>query len=95
MREGIAVGTGRVTRQRVVNGATIPFNAIDSPGAYLCNWSGHLLRIPERTVVPGDALAVNIVGREPLTVTKISADPAIALERARAAATELGLAPGF
>ncbi len=77
------------------DGATIPFDAIDSPGAYVCNWSGHLLRIPPRTIVPGEALRLNIIGREPLTVTKISDDPGLSLHEARDRAVRLGVECGF
>ncbi len=28
-------------------GTSIPFESIQEPGAYICTWSGHLLRIPE------------------------------------------------
>lgn len=80
---------------RTRTGVTLPFDTIRTPGAYVCNWSGHLMRIPERSLVPGDALRVNIVGREPLTVTKISDDPGVPLVEARAIATELGIHPGF
>lgn len=89
---GTAVCTGRITNP---TGTTLPFNAISSPGAYICNWSGHLMRIPERTVVPGEALTLNIVGREPLTVTKISDNPAVSLHEARTLAQRLGLKAGF
>lgn len=53
------------------------------------------MRIPERTVVPGEALTLNIVGREPLTVTKISDNPAVSLHEARTLAQRLGLKAGF
>ena len=26
-------------------GVSIPFDSIRSPGAYVCNWNGHLLRV--------------------------------------------------
>lgn len=80
---------------RIVLGASIPFDVIDEPGAYVCNWSGHLLR------VRGDALdhahegALNLVGSEPLLVTKISDNPQIAINRARAIASQLALLVNF
>jgi len=27
-------------------GTTLPFGGIHEPGAYICRWSGHLLRVP-------------------------------------------------
>jgi hypothetical protein len=76
-------------------GATVPLDFVASPGTYVCNWSGHLLRIPQRSLLPSGALAVNIVGGEPLTVTKISDDPDLPLSAARGLAWRFGLSVGF
>jgi hypothetical protein len=56
-------------------GAAVPFDAITAAGAYVCNWSGHLLRVPAHSLQPQGTLALNMIGGEPLTVTKISDDP--------------------
>lgn len=82
-------------RARTSAGAAIPFDTIGSPGAYICNWSGHLLRVPVGTVAAGRRLAFNIVGREPLLVTKISDDPQVSLTEARTLAAGLGVCAGF
>ena len=74
-------------------GVSIPFDSIRSPGAYVCNWNGHLLRVPEIALVPNGV--INIVGSEPLFVTKISDDPAMPLTKARRAAAEMRLATSF
>ena len=74
-------------------GVSIPFDSIRSPGAYVCNWNGHLLRVPETALVPDGV--INIIGSEPLFVTKISDDPAVPLTKARRAAAELRLATSF
>ena len=74
-------------------GVSIPFDSIRSPGTYVCNWNGHLLRVPERALVPDSV--INLVGPEPLLVTKISDDPAVPLNRARQAAAELNLTANF
>ena len=95
MKEGTAASSRGPARMCPAPGTTVPFDTIDSPGAYICNWSGHLMRIPERTVVPGGRLRLNIVGREPLTVTKVSDDPAVSLADARALARNLGVTVGF
>ncbi|MCK4340809.1 MAG: hypothetical protein KAY37_03705 [Phycisphaerae bacterium] len=95
MQEGIAVGSRRPAEMRLHTGATVPFDTICSPGAYVCNWSGHLLRIPERTVVPGEAPRMNIIGPEPLTVTKISDNPGVSLAEARTLAASMGVSTGF
>ncbi|MBN2448498.1 MAG: hypothetical protein JXO22_17355 [Phycisphaerae bacterium] len=76
-------------------GATIPFDAIDDAGAYICNWTGHLLRVPEDGITRGHAPLINIIGTEPLTVTKISDNPFITISKAKAAATSYHLTPNF
>ena len=64
-------------------GTTWRFDAINEPGTYVCNWSGHLLRVPEDGVSPGRSPLINIVGTEPLMVTKISDNPYITLTKAK------------
>jgi hypothetical protein len=76
-------------------GTTIPFDAINEPGAYICNWSGHLLRVPEDGVTPGRSPMLNIVGCEPLTVTKISDNPYITLTKAKLLASNFDLDVNF
>lgn len=85
----------RKGRRDVHVGAVVPFDMLRSAGAYVCNWSGNLLRIPPRTTVPSEALGTSVVGRRPLTVTKISEDPGISLIEARRAAARLGIRVGF
>ena len=76
-------------------GAAVPFDTITSSGAYVCNWSGHLLRVPMHSLVPGGPLGLNIVGGEPLTVTKISDNPDVPLIAARDLAQSFGLDVAF
>jgi hypothetical protein len=76
-------------------GAEIPFDAITAAGAYVCNWSGHLLRVPTDSLLPEGSLALNMVGGEPLTVTKISDDPDVPLPAARGLAQSYGVSTGF
>jgi hypothetical protein len=54
-----------------------------------------LLRIAERSLAAGNSLGVNIVGAEPLTVTKISDNPDVPLATARGLAASYGLTVGF
>jgi hypothetical protein len=51
-------------------GTKVPFENIQEPGCYICNWSGHLLRVPEDGIAPGRSPLLNLVGNEPLFVTK-------------------------
>lgn len=76
-------------------GTVFPFDAINEPGAYVCNWSGHLLRVPEDGVTPGRSPLINIIGNEPLTVTKISENPYITLTKAKLVASNFDLSVNF
>lgn len=76
-------------------GACIPFEGINEPGAFVCNWSGHLLRVPEDGVKTGRSPLLNIVGNEPLFVTKISSDPYISITKAKLVAANLDLCVNF
>ena len=78
-----------------VFGATLSFDAICEPGAYICNWSGHLLRVPADGITPGRSPLLNIVGSEPLTVTKICDDPFVTLTKAKLLASNADLAVNF
>lgn len=70
-------------------GSTYEFGQINDPGTYVCNWSGHLLRIPDDGVAPGRSPLINIVGCEPLFVTKVSDNPFITLTKAKMVASNL------
>ena len=61
----------------------VPFEQINEPGCYICNWSGHLLRVPEDAIAPGRSPLMNMVGCDPLFVTKISNNPYIPVTKAR------------
>ena len=76
-------------------GTQVPFEAISEPGCYVCNWSGHLLRVPEDGVTPGRSPLINIVGCEPLFVTKISENPFITMTKARLLASNCDLNVNF
>lgn len=76
-------------------GTTIPFDAINEPGAYICTWSGHLLRVPEDGVTAGRSPLINIVGNDPLMVTKISENPYITLTKAKLLASNFDLNVNF
>ena len=66
-----------------VPAVTVPFDQIQECGAYVCCWSGHLLRVPEDGVTAGRSPLINIVGCDNLFVTKISHDPYITITKAR------------
>jgi hypothetical protein len=74
---------------------TVPFDQINEPGAYVCNWSGHLLRVPEDGVTPGRSPLMSIVGPQALFVTKISEDPYISITKARLLASNCDVNVNF
>ena len=76
-------------------GTTMPFQSIQEPGCYICNWSGHLLRVPEDGVAPGRSPLLDIIGTEPLVVTKISENPYLTLTKAKLIAANIDLDVNF
>lgn len=76
-------------------GTILPFDSINEPGAYVCTWSGHLLRVPQDGVTAGRSPLINIVGNEPLTVIKISEDPYITITKAKLVASNFDVAVNF
>jgi hypothetical protein len=76
-------------------GAKLPFEAINEPGCYLSNWTGHLLRVPEDGLKAGRSPVIDIRGKEPMFVTKLSDDPFVTLTKARLIASDLDLPVNF
>ena len=76
-------------------GMQVPFEAINDPGCYVCNWSGHLLRIPEDGIKPGRSPLLSITARDPLFVTKISDNPFIPVSKARMVAADCDVNVNF
>lgn len=76
-------------------GTQSPYEAINDPGAYICNWSGHLLRVPEDSIKPGRSPLMSISACEPLLVTKISDNPFITVTKARVLAADCDLNVNF
>ncbi len=74
---------------------SIPFDTISAPGTYVCNWNGYLLRVPEGALGPSSGRIFNLVGTEPLFVTKISDDPGLPVLRARQIAGDHALKASF
>ena len=76
-------------------GSSYEFGQINDPGTYVCNWSGHLLRIPEDAIKPGRSPVLGLVGKEPLRATKVSDDPFVTVTKARMIACDLDLEVNF
>ncbi|MFH1746534.1 MAG: hypothetical protein ABIG44_05750 [Planctomycetota bacterium] len=95
MTESQAASGSTIRRQGVALGASIPFDSIGDAGTYVCNWSGHLLRVPGNGLKSGRRPPLNLVGPEPLLVTKISHNPYVAVPEARHLARQLALQIDF
>ena len=76
-------------------GSVFRFENINEPGTYICQWNGHLLRVPEDGIAVGRSPMVNIVGPEPLYCTKINENPWIPVSKARMLAANFDLNVNF
>ena len=76
-------------------GLTVAWDSISEPGAYICNWSGHLLRVPEDGITPGRSPMINLIGADPLFVTRISDNPYITVTKAKLLAANFDLNVNF
>lgn len=76
-------------------GTQLPFEAINEPGCYICNWTGHLLRVPPDGIKPGRSPLMMFRAKEPLFVTKISGDPYLPLSKARMLAADCDVVVNF
>jgi hypothetical protein len=86
---------GARDRQSEPAGVTVPVGALDQPGTYICNWSGHLLRVPATDQGLGCFAALGHLNGAPWTVTRISPDPQLSRVEAKALAGTLGLETNF
>jgi hypothetical protein len=73
----------------------LPFEEIKTPGTYYSNWSGHLIRVPEDGLMAGRSPVIDILGKTPMIVTKLSDDPYMTLTKARITAADLDLEVNF
>src|SRR5262245_31874373 len=77
-------------------GTTIwEFDEIQTPGAYVFDTTGHLVRVPEDALAPGRSPLLEILAREPMFVTKISDNPYIPITKARLVACDCDLPVNF
>ncbi len=87
--------TKREVERRRPHVAQIPFEEIEEPGTYYCNWSGHLVRIPDDGLKAGSSPVIDIRGNEQLICTRLSDDPYITLSKARMLAADFDLDVNF
>ncbi len=81
-------GTGPV-------GVSLRLDALTEPGTYVCNWSGHLLRVPESDRGTSRFSTTHARRAAAWTVTRISVDPRISCYHAKSLADRLGLTTSF
>ncbi len=68
---------------------------VEHPGTYFSNWSGHLIRVPDEGLKRGFSPLIQILGKEPMIVTKLSDDPYLPITKARMIAADLDLCVAF
>ncbi len=76
-------------------GMKVPFDSLNEPGTYICDWSGHMMRVPGDSLKSGRSPLMMITGKEPLFLTKISDDPFIPISKARLLAANCDLEVNF
>jgi len=76
-------------------GTKVAFEGITEPGCYICNWNGHLLRVPSDGVAAGRSPLLTIIAHEELFVTKLHNDPYVPLTKARMTAANWDIAVSF
>ena len=92
MAQEVQTKTRTQQKHSEVSYQIIPFETINEPGTYICNWSGHLLRVPEDAVTPGRSPLINMLGPDELFVTKICDNPFVPLTKARLMASNCDVA---
>ncbi|MHA2264560.1 MAG: hypothetical protein ACXAEN_19370 [Candidatus Thorarchaeota archaeon] len=83
------------SQDKNVSGERTQFDHINSPGAYICEWSGHLLRVPEDGVTQGRSPMISMSANSDLYVRKISSNPYILATKARLIASDQDLDVNF
>ena len=76
-------------------GSQFRFENLNEPGCYVSNWTGHLIRVPEEALKPGHSPLIEIRGKEPVLLTKLSADPYLAISKARMIAADMDVSVEF
>jgi hypothetical protein len=76
-------------------GSEFRFDHLTEPGCYVSNWSGHLVRVPEEALKPGHSPLIDIRGKEPIVLTKLSSDPYLAISKARMVAADMDISVEF
>jgi hypothetical protein len=76
-------------------GNAFPIDALGGPGTYVCNSSGHLLRVLDAAQCARRFATTTATKDESRTATKISTNPHLTRSKARALAGIFGLRTTF
>ncbi len=68
-------------------GTTFDVNALTSPGCYVCNWNGSLLRVSDTCFSSSNFTGFNFTCSDTLTVTYLTNDPTATTETCRSLAS--------
>lgn len=95
MTTAIETPTATTTSTPSIVGTKIAFDCITTPGAYVCNATGHLLRISATWNPDMMHDWCNWSGNEPFWFTCVSVDPTCSIEECRASAEDIGISWSF
>lgn len=87
--------TESLTTRNTQHTERVPFGDLSKPGAYVSNDTGCLFRIPDDGLVSGRSPLIEIVGKSPIMMTKVSEDPWIPISKARQLAADADLYINF
>ena len=90
-----AVGQGQTNQSTQGIGVAYTLDALGGAGTYVCNGSGHLLRVSSEDAGHDRYASVREGPPELRKVTKISADPRLSRSLARKLAGRFGLHTSF
>lgn len=87
--------TQRAKTTQIHQKTEVPFSQLNEIGTYVFKDGGQLLRVPEDALKPGRSPVMGIIGKEVLTVCKLSDDPFIPITKARLVAADLDVEVNF
>ncbi|MHA2281548.1 MAG: hypothetical protein ACXAC5_11940 [Promethearchaeota archaeon] len=76
-------------------GSSVPFDRINSPGAYVNETTGHLFRVPQDAIQSGRSPLMVIEAKDPMRLRKISDNPFITSTKARLHAAQHDVSPNW
>ena len=92
---GCSTGSATATCSDITTGTTFSVNEITTPGCYVCNWNGSLLRVNENSFDSSGNTYFTFSSNETLTVTYLSENPYSAIGECRTTAKNCGVSFNF